>query len=54
MRLSFEQLDGHLASALRPLYVLTGDEPLSMREGMDAIRRAAKAQGCDERISFTA
>jgi DNA polymerase-3 subunit delta len=53
MRLSFEQLGGHLGQALRPLYVLTGDEPLSMMESVDAIRRAAKTQGCEERLSYT-
>jgi DNA polymerase-3 subunit delta len=54
MRLSFDQLTGHLQQDLRPLYVLTGDEPLSMREGVDAIRAAAKKQGVDERLSYTA
>lgn len=54
MKLPFEQLGGHLERELRPLYVLTGDEPLSMMEGVDAIRRSARAQGYDERLSFTA
>ena len=54
MRLPFEQLGGHLERELRPLYVLTGDEPLSMMEGIDAIRRVARAKGYDERLSFTA
>jgi len=54
MRLAFEQLGGHLEKELRPLYVLTGDEPLSMMEGVDAIRRRARGKGYDERESFTA
>lgn len=54
MRLAFEQLGSHLQSGLRPLYVLTGDEPLSMMEGLDAIRQAARQQGCEERITYTA
>jgi len=54
MRLPFEQLAGHLEKELRPLYVLTGDEPLSTMEGIDALRRTAKMQGYDERLSFTA
>ena len=54
MRLAFEQLGSHLQSGLHPLYVLTGDEPLSMMEGLDAIRQAARHQGCEERISYTA
>lgn len=54
MRLAYEQLGSHLQSGLHPLYVLTGDEPLSMMEGLDALRRAARDQGCDERMSYTA
>ena len=54
MRLSFEQLAAHLEKELRPLYVLTGDEPLSMMESVDALRLKARAQGIDERLSFTA
>ncbi len=54
MRLPFEQLGGHLEKALHPLYVLTGDEPLSLREGVDAIRQAARRQGYDERLSYAA
>jgi DNA polymerase III subunit delta len=53
MRLPFEQLGGQVDVKLSPLYVLTGDEPLSMTEGIDAIRRAAKAQGFEERLSFS-
>jgi DNA polymerase-3 subunit delta len=53
MRLAFEQLSSHLERELRPLYVLTGDEPLSLMEGVDAIRQAARRQGYDERVSFT-
>ncbi len=54
MKLPFEQLGAHLEKGLRPLYVLTGDEPLSLMEGVDAVRRTAKTQGYDERLSFTA
>ena len=54
MRLAFEQLSSHLERELRPLYVLTGDEPLSLMEGTDSIRRAARRNGHDERESFTA
>lgn len=54
MRLAFEQLNSHLERELRPLYVLMGDEPLSMMEGTDSIRAAARRAGHDERQSFTA
>ena len=54
MHLSFEQLLPHLERELRPLYVLTGDEPLGMKEAIDAIRQAVRQQGYDERLSYTA
>lgn len=53
MRLAEAQLASHLSQDLKPLYVLTGDEPLSQRECLDAIRTAAKMQGFDERTSLT-
>ena len=54
MHLSFDQLPAHLERELRPLYVLTGDEPLGMKEAIDAIRQAVRLQGYDERLSYTA
>lgn len=54
MHLSFDQLPAHLERELRPLYVLTGDEPLGMKETIDAIRQAVRRQGYDERLSYTA
>lgn len=53
MNLSPQQIEQHLASGLKPLYVLTGDEPLSQRECLDAIRAQARKQGFDERTSLT-
>lgn len=54
MHLSFDQLSAHLERDLRPLYILTGDEPLALKEGLDATRQAARRQGYDERLSYTA
>lgn len=54
MHLSFDQLSAHLERDIRPLYILTGDEPLALKEGVDAIRQAARRQGYDERLSYTA
>jgi DNA polymerase-3 subunit delta len=48
-----EQLDGHLARGLGPLYTIHGDEPLLAQEAADAIRAAARAAGCTERKVFT-
>ena len=49
MRLKPEQLNQHLQSQLKPVYVVSGDEPLLSQEICDAIRAAARAQGFDER-----
>lgn len=49
MQLRPDQLDAHLARPLAPLYLLHGDEPLLVLEAADAIRRAARAQGYEER-----
>lgn len=48
-----EQLEGHLAKGLRPLYTLHGDEPLLVQEAADAIRAAARAAGYAERKVFS-
>jgi DNA polymerase-3 subunit delta len=54
VHLSFDQISAHLERDLRPLYILTGDEPLALKEGVDAIRQAARRQGYDERLSYMA
>lgn len=54
MYLQPQQLAQHLQQGLKPLYVLTGDEPLAQTESLDAIRAAARQQGYDERTSLTA
>jgi len=52
MRLTPQQLPQHLEQGLKPLYVLTGDEPLAQRESLDAIRSKARKSGFDERTSL--
>lgn len=54
MRLLPAQLAEHLKQGLKPLYALVGDEPLSQREALDALRAAAKTQGYEERTSLLA
>jgi len=49
MRLKPEQLSQHLQSSLKPVYIVSGDDPLLSQEICDEIRKAAKAQGFDER-----
>ena len=53
MNLAPQQLAQHLNGDLKPLYVLTGDEPLSQRECLDSIRAKAKHSGFSERTSLT-
>lgn len=52
MKISADQLAQHLQGGLRPLYIVTGDEPLGMTESIDAIRTAARGKGYSEREVF--
>ncbi|MDP5292671.1 DNA polymerase III subunit delta [Oceanimonas sp. CHS3-5] len=54
MRLYPEQLGKHLQAGLAPCYFIYGDEPLLKQEALDELRRAARAQGFDERHKFDA
>jgi DNA polymerase-3 subunit delta len=49
MRLRNDQLSTRLKSSLAPVYLLSGDEPLQMREATDEIRQAAHREGFTER-----
>jgi DNA polymerase III subunit delta len=53
MQIRPEQLAGHLARGLKPLYTVFGDEPLLAQEAGDAIRAAARAAGHVERKVFS-
>ncbi len=53
MQIRADQLAGHLAKGLRPIYTVWGDEPLLAQEAGDAIRTAARAAGCSERQVHT-
>ena len=54
MPISSEELPRHLASGLKPLYVVYGDALLLAVEAADSIRAAAKAAGYAERETFIA
>lgn len=54
MRLYPEQLGKHLQAGLAPCYFVYGDDPLLKQEALDELRRAARAQGFDERHKFDA
>jgi DNA polymerase III subunit delta len=53
MNLKPDQLSGHLAKGIEPLYTIHGDEPLLAQEAGDAIRAAARTAGYNERKVFT-
>ncbi len=52
MRLSPDQLSGALERGLKHVYLVSGDEPLTVGECADAIRAAAKAAGFADRTVF--
>ncbi|MFZ0258059.1 MAG: DNA polymerase III subunit delta [Gammaproteobacteria bacterium] len=52
MQLRLHQLSSHLASKLAPIYLVSGDEPLQLREALDHIRAAAHAAGFTERTAI--
>lgn len=54
MQLSCEALPRHLASGLKPLYVVYGDALLLVIEAADSIRAAARNAGYTERDTLTA
>ena len=54
MNISSDELPRHLASGLKPLYVVHGDAPLLAIEAADAIRSSARAAGFGEREIFVA
>ncbi len=54
MQVRPDQLPRHLARGLAPVYLVYGDEPLQVRESLDAIRAAARADGFQERMIFDA
>src|SRR5436190_5237817 len=53
MQLRAEQLEAQLSKSLASVYLIHGDEPLLALEAADAIRAAARRQGCDEREVFS-
>ena len=52
MKINFNQLNGHLQRKLASIYVVAGDEPLSVMEAQDAIRARAREQGYTGRERF--
>lgn len=52
MRIKFDYLQNDLKKGLKPVYLVSGDEPLQQMEACDAIRRMARKQGFTEREVF--
>ncbi len=49
MQIRAEQINEHLRKDFKPVYLVTGDEPLQVMEVADAVRAQAQAQGFTER-----
>ncbi len=49
MKLAADELAQHLSKGLQPLYVVHGAALLLAIEAADAVRNAAKREGCEER-----
>jgi DNA polymerase-3 subunit delta len=54
MRLKPEQLSAALQKGLMPVYFITGDEPLQLGEAADAVRKAARKAGFENREIMSA
>jgi DNA polymerase III subunit delta len=54
MRIKPEQLSAALQKGLMPVYFITGDEPLQLGETADAIRKAARKAGFENREIMSA
>lgn len=52
MQVKPEALQATLEKGLKPLYLLTGDDPLLMQEASDAVRSACRQAGYTERTVF--
>lgn len=52
MKLPATQLTSHLQGDLKPVYIVTGDEPLLCQEAADSIRQACRQRGHNERQIF--
>jgi DNA polymerase III subunit delta len=52
LKLTLERLKADLAEHLRPIYLVSGEEPLLVGEALDALRAAARARGYEERQVF--
>jgi DNA polymerase-3 subunit delta len=50
VQLKPDQLAAALGRGLASVYLLAGEEPLLVADGADAVRRAARAAGHDERV----
>lgn len=52
MKLKLAQLKNHLTTGLKPIYVVSGDEPLQLREACDLVRQGCQQSGFEDRQIF--
>jgi len=50
--LAADKLEAELARGLRPVYLISGDDPLLTTEAADAVRSSARAEGYQDRTLF--
>lgn len=53
MKLTYFQLEPHLAKSLAPVYIVSGDEILLKQDAIQLIRRAAKQAGFTDRVRIS-
>ena len=53
MKVYPEKFNDHLMRGLKPVYVITGEEPLQVNECCDLVREHARQEGFDERIVYS-
>jgi len=53
MQVRAAQIDSHLQQGLKPVYLISGDEPLQVMEVADAVRQHAQSAGYHEREVLT-
>lgn len=54
MNIRLEQLESQLQQGLKPVYIVSGDEPLQAQEACQLIRQAAHTAGYTERETYNA
>ena len=49
MKITFNNIEQHLSSPLKPIYIVSGDEPFQVQQAIKLIRDKARQEGYDSR-----